>query len=237
VSPPEDTSPETRVILVIDDEPAFQRLLRIELTTTGYEVITAENGAEALHSLDQHSPDAIVLDLRMPDMPGLDVLAEIKRRTGVPVVILTSQDGEDVRAEALALGADDVLTKRMSLETVSSTLTLLLSRGAEALRDDVIHVGKVEVDLRHQEARLDGNTIRLSRTEWRLLQHLAEHRGRPRLSQELLTAVWGPEYRDDLEYLRLWMRRLATKLGDDENGPKAIRDYMRIGYALNVSES
>lgn len=224
------------VILVVDDEQPIARLLRLELGSQGFCVIAAMSGREALQMVEEQRPDLVLLDIVMPEMSGLEVLARLKAEYKMPVVILSAKSSEDTRVRAFEMGADDFIIKPFSPENVTATVQFLLAGGEGRGRPSrIVRAGDLEIDLLSERVTRNEQLVPLSRSEWLLLRELARHEGRPRLYQELLSAVWGGEYRDDLDYLRLWVRRLQEKLGNGPAGPQTIRDYYGIGYRLNIS--
>ena len=224
------------LILVVDDEPAIVRLLRLQLTGEHFRVVTAASGEEALSVFAEQTPDLVLLDVVMPGgMSGLDVLKAMKAQGAIPVILLTAHSDEQLRLDALSLGAEDFVSKPFSPERVTNGIRFLLGRGTgESERGAVVHAPGLEIDLTHQTVRRGNDVLDLNRSEWLLLGQLAEHPGEPRLYQELLTTVWGAEYRDDLGYLRAWIARLRTRLGDSNNQPRVILPYLDIGFLLNA---
>jgi two-component system, OmpR family, KDP operon response regulator KdpE len=230
------TSPNPGTILAIDDEPSLLRLLRLELSTHGYCVVTAANGEEGLERFASHRPDVVLLDIILPGLSGLDVLRKIKSESNTPVVLITARSTEQTRLEALALGADDFIAKPFSPERVTDSIRYLLAgaRG-EAVRTIVSAGGGIKVDLHRRLVMRGDEPIHLSRSEWQLIEELARSPGEPLLYQELLSNVWGPEYRNDVAYLRMWMQRLKSKLGDSSERSEVIRPYLDVGFILNAS--
>lgn len=219
------------LVLAVDDDLSIQRLLKLELEETGLHVLTAGTGAEALELARQRRPDIVVLDLRLPDMPGLDVLAAIRERTATPVILLTGQADTRDRVRGLDLGADDYVTKPFSPEELAARIRAVLRRavGAEAPEGAVVEAGPFTIHLERRVVERGGEIVPLTRTEWQLLQFLAEHADKVMLSSQILSHVWGPEYVDDVQYLRVWVSRIRGKLA-----PELIRTFPRIGYQLNT---
>jgi two-component system KDP operon response regulator KdpE len=220
----------------MDDEPAIRRLLRLALSAEGFEVVVAENGEEALALFAQHAPDLVLLDIVMPGAAsGLDVLREIKASRDMPVILISARADEQARLEALALGADDFIAKPFSPERVAQSIHFLLGRGNhEAGQGYIVRSSDLEIDLVHRVVRRSGLLIDLNRSEWLLLAQLASHPGEPRLYQELLTSVWGGAYRNDLGYLRAWIKRLRHRVGDRDDSPTVILPYLDVGYLLRA---
>ena len=226
---------EAPLILVVDDHAPGARMLERELSSQEFRVRLAFAGKEAMRAFQSDPPDLVVLDIVLPDMSGLDVLRAIKADRNVPVIMMTARSGDDVRREALHLGADDFIAKPFSPLHVSETIRFLLSVQSDSEQAPrMIRVGEVEIDLVSNRALRGDAAVRLTRSESLLLEQLTRDPGEPRLYQELLASVWGSDYRDDIDYLLLWMRRLKQKLGDDVAAHPAIVDYHGVGYRLNL---
>jgi DNA-binding response OmpR family regulator len=225
------------LVLIVDDEPAILRLLRLALSDK-CELLTAENGEQALKSFADRHPDLILLDVILPDMSGLDVLKEVKAQSDVPVILMTAGRSEAVRIEGLQLGADEFIAKPFVPEHVAGSISFLLARGqGDATRGSLVIAGDVEIDLVHRIVRKAGRIVPLTHSEWTIIESLVLQRGEPRLHQEILSRVWGSEYQNDVEYLSLWIKRLRDKLGDDGDEPKIILPYLDVGYRLNMRPS
>jgi two-component system KDP operon response regulator KdpE len=222
--------------MIVDDEPAIIRLLRLQLTADNYRVVAAGSAEEAIEVFAAQQPDLVLLDIILPGaMSGFDVLKAVKAHSDVPVILLTAQSTEQARLDALALGADDFVSKPFSPERVTNGIRFLLGRGnGESDRGAFVRAGDLEIDLTHEVVRRAGDLVDLNRSEWLLLAQLAEHPGEPRLYQELLSTVWGAAYRDDLAYLRAWIARLRTHLGDSNEEPRVVLPYLDVGFLLNA---
>ncbi|HEY4685289.1 MAG TPA: response regulator transcription factor [Dehalococcoidia bacterium] len=226
------------LILAVDDEVGILRLIKLELSSQGFRVVVAEDGAEALRIAEQQRPDIVVLDIIMPQMSGLEVMRRLRERSSTPVILLTAKDHDEDKVRGLELGADDYLAKPFNPEELSARVRAVLRRGYRppAGGESVVRAGNVEIDLERRLVKKDGDLIALTRTEWMLLQHLAANAGKVMLNTELLSKVWGPEYRDDLQYLRVWVSRLRSKLETDPSSPAIIKTLQGIGYLLNAQE-
>jgi len=226
------------LILAVDDEVGILRLIKLELSSQGFRVVVAEDGAEALRIAEQQRPDIVVLDIIMPQMSGLEVMRRLRERSSTPVILLTAKDHDEDKVRGLELGADDYLAKPFNPEELSARVRAVLRRGYRppAGGESVVRAGNVEIDLERRLVKKDGDLIALTRTEWMLLQHLAANAGKVMLNTELLSKVWGPEYRDDLQYLRVWVSRLRSKLEADPANPTIIKTLQGIGYLLNAEE-
>lgn len=223
------------LVLAVDDEAGILRLIKLELSTQGFRVVTAENGAAGLRMAEEHRPDIVLLDIVMPDMTGLEVMRQLRDRMDVPVILLTAKGSDADKVRGLEMGADDYLAKPFSPEELSARVRAVLRRavGSTGL-ENVVKAGNVEVDLNRRLVKRNGELVTLTRTEWMLLQHLAAYPGRIMLNAELLSKVWGPEFRSDLQYLRVWVSRLRRKLEDEPSSPKLIRTFPGIGYMFDV---
>ncbi len=223
------------LVLAVDDEAGILRLIKLELSTQGFRVVTAGSGEEALRMAEEQRPDIALLDIVMPEMTGLEVMRRLRERSSIPVILLTAKGSESDKVRGLELGADDYLAKPFSPDELSARVRAVLRRSVgSSAAENVVHVGSVEVDLNRRLVKRSGKIVTLTRTEWMLLQHLAANVGKIMLNAELLSKVWGPEYRDDLQYLRVWVSRLRRKLEDDPSKPRLIKTFQGIGYMLAV---
>ena len=223
------------LVLAVDDEAGILRLIKLELSTQGFRVVTAENGEQALRMAEEHRPDIVLLDIVMPDITGLEVMRKLRERTNIPVILLTAKGSDADKVRGLEMGADDYLAKPFSPEELSARVRAVLRRAlGSAGLENVVHAGDVEVDLNRRLVKRKGELVTLTRTEWMLLQHLAANAGKIMLNAELLSKVWGPEYRDDLQYLRVWVSRLRRKLEEEPSQPKLIKTFQGIGYMFDL---
>lgn len=226
------------LILVVDDDPKILRLLRIEFTAQGFQVVMAGRGQEALELLDRQHPDVVVLDIILPSMDGLEVLKRIRENSGVPVILLTAKGTDADKIMGLELGADDYVAKPFNPEELTARVRAVLRRvqmrEAPANGNKLV-CGNITIDLNRRTVYVSGRPVVLSRTEWQLLQQLCANAGRVMLHEDLLTRTWGPEYRDDVQYLRVWISRLRQKLEENPAEPKYIRTVQGIGYILEAS--
>ena len=223
------------LVLVADDEQRITKLVSMALTGEGFRVVTAAGGEEALAKAEEVRPDIILLDIVMPDLDGIEVMRQIRERRSVPVILLTARGAASDKAKGLDQGADDYIAKPFHLDELAARVRAVLRRasgvstGIGAVRFD-----DIEIDLERRVVTRGGEIVELSRTEWLLLQHLAANAGKVVLHTELLTKVWGPEYRDDLQYLRVWVSRVRRKLGAKPGEPGRIKTFQGIGYLLDV---
>jgi two-component system KDP operon response regulator KdpE len=225
------------LVLAVDDEPGILRLIKLELTPQGFRVLTAENAAEALEIAHEYRPDIALLDIVMPDMSGLELMRELRERGDLPVILLTAKGSDTDKVRGLEMGADDYLAKPFSPDELSARVRAVLRRavGSTAVNNNV-RIDDIEIDLNHRLVRSGGELISLTRTEWMLMQYLAANAGKVMLNAELLSKVWGPEYRNDLQYLRVWVSRLRHKLEKDPSKPRLIKTFQGIGYMLDIPE-
>ena len=223
------------LVLAVDDEAGVLRLIKLELTTQGFRVITAGGGEEALRMAEEQRPDIALLDIVMPDMTGLEVMRKLRERTTIPIILLTAKGGDADKVRGLELGADDYLAKPFSPEELSARVRAVLRRTiGSSSTENIVRVNNIEIDLNRRLVKRDGEIVTLTRTEWLLLQVLASNPGKIMLNPELLSKVWGPEYRDDLQYLRVWVSRLRRKLEAEPSKPQLIKTFQGIGYMLAV---
>lgn len=225
------------LVLVIDDEPTMLRLMRLALVDEGYNVLTASHGPEGLRLALERRPDLVIIDVVMPEMSGLEVLRNVKERMAAPAIVISARADATDRARGVALGADAYVAKPFSpAELVTLVRRLLRQDAGLSLKGQRLRLGSIEVDL---DTRVvtggDGELIPLGETEWALLTHLAVNAGATVSHGDLLAAVWGAEYRNDRQFLRLWIQRLQKKLGDDPASPKYLMQEPGEGYSLKGS--
>jgi two-component system KDP operon response regulator KdpE len=224
-------------VLAVDDEPGVLRLIKIELGAQGYEVQTAENGAEALRAATESPPDIAILDVMLPDVDGLDLLKQMRSAGSFPVIMLTARGRDIDKAQGLDSGADDYLAKPFSPEELSARVGAVLRRhpsGDEATK--VLVAGSIGIDLNRRLVHKGDDLVNLTRTEWLLLEQLAARPGKLVLNGDLLSQVWGPDYTGDLQYLRVWISRLRKKLEENPSTPQLIRTVQGVGYVLQAEE-
>ncbi len=223
-----------QLVLVADDDAPILRLVRTKLQADGYGVITAMNGQEAVELFERERPDIVVLDLMMPVMDGYDAMQQIRQSADVPVVILTARSAAPEKIRGLDLGADDYVTKPFNPDELSARISAVLRRvsGSQPTADQLLDYGYLSIDLGRRRILANGAEVELSRTEWELLYQLASNAGRVMLHTELLSRIWGPEFRDETYYLRTWVSRLRAKLEEDRDNPKLIRTFPGMGYRL-----
>jgi two-component system, OmpR family, KDP operon response regulator KdpE len=224
-------------VLVVDDEPPIVRAVAANLRVRGYEVVTASTGEAALAAVEASQPDCLVLDLGLPGVPGLEVLRRLRTWTQVPVVVLTAVDSERDKVAALDLGADDYVTKPFGVAELMARIRVAIrhGRGVAADRPRVIRAGDVAIDLDAKLVTRAGTPVRLTPTEYRLLETLATNAGRLCTHRFLLEKVWGPGYSEESQYLRVYMANLRKKL-DDPAAPQLLLTEPGMGYRFVVPE-
>lgn len=227
-------------ILVVDDQPRLVRLVREVLQAVGYEVIAASDGETAVEMVAVEQPDMVLLDILLPQGPdGYEVCRRIREFSDVPVIMLTAKAQESDMLKGFDVGADDYLTKPFSAKELIARAGAVLRRSKrpEEAVTTVFRCGEIEIDFtRHSVTVRDHGPVSLTRTEYALLRQLAINPNCIILHQDLLTAVWGPEYRDDVDYLRAYVRYLRRKLEADPANPKYIVTVPGMGYMLSCPE-
>lgn len=220
-------------ILVVDDEPQIRRFLRHGLGGQGYDVREAADAAAALREAVNGRPDLVVLDLGLPDRDGLEVLAELRRFSRVPVFVLSARGREAEKVRAFDAGADDYVVKPFGMpELLARVKAALRRRPGDAPPEPVFRVGALEVDLGRRTVLIEGQPVRLSPKQYHLLQVLVAHAGKVVTHGQLLNEVWGPVHREDIQYLRVFMRKLRARLEADPSQPRYLLTELGVGYRL-----
>jgi DNA-binding response OmpR family regulator len=228
----------TAKILIVDDEPLYLRLLEESLKLEKYDVFKAENGHEAIEVVSVHHPDLVVMDVMMPDMDGFTACKSIREFSNVPIIMLTSKAAERDRVTGLDLGADDYIVKPFSGEEFLARVRAALRRAESnkaSAQQEVLSHGDLSIDVSRAEVYVGGKLVFLSATEYRLLLHLAHNIGKVLTSEELLTNVWGDEYREDKEILWVSISRLRQKLEEDPKQPRHIVTRSGMGYSMPLN--
>ncbi|MCR6492634.1 response regulator [Cellulomonas sp. P24] len=223
-------------VLVVDDEQGLVHALAINLRAHGWDVATALDGAQALDLAASWRPGVVLLDLGLPDLPGLDVIAGIRGWSQVPIVVLSArQQGED-KVDALDAGADDYATKPFAMDELLARLRAATRRGAPTdATEAVVEAGELTIDLARRRVLRRGEDVRLSPTEWALIEVLVRHRGRLVSRQQLLQEVWGPGYTNETAYLRVYAAQLRRKLEVDPSHPRHLLTKPGMGYLFETS--
>lgn len=227
-------------ILVVDDDERILNFLRVKLNALGYEVLTASDGIEALEQAQAQEPDLIVLDVIMPRMDGFEALKKLRSFSSVPLIMLSARGNDVDKIKGLGFGADDYLQKPFNPDELVARIEAVRRRlqSAEKRRTlEPLSVGDLTIDFEGRQVVQRGREEHLTRIEWLLLSELTRNIGRLMPYEELLTRVWGPEYRDDVQTLRTWISRLRYKLEHDSNNPKLIHTMPKAGYIMKLPSS
>ena len=222
------------LVLVVEDEPQMRRFLRASLGAEGYRVREAWTVADGLREAAAEHPDAILLDLGLPDGDGLDLVRRVREWSSVPVIVVSARGREEEKVAALDAGADDYLPKPFGTKELLARLRVALrhSRAAAAPEGPVLEVGPLRMDLDRHEASVDGRAVRLTPIEWRLLAFLASHAGKVLTHAQILREVWGPNASTQSHYVRVYMAELRKKLEDDPSRPRLLLTEPGVGYRL-----
>jgi two-component system, OmpR family, KDP operon response regulator KdpE len=217
-------------VLVVDDDPALQRTLAIGLRARGYDVLHARDGRTAVDACHDDDPDVVLLDLGLPDLPGVEVLRTVRSWSQVPVIVLSARHGSDDKVEALDVGADDYVTKPFGIDELLARVRAAVRRSGadEALAP--VTTDAFSVDLEAKQVWRDGEEVRLTPTEWRLLEALVTRPGRLVSQRRLLAEVWGPGYAVETNYLRVYVAGLRRKLERDPSRPRHLLTEPGMGY-------
>ncbi len=224
-------------ILIVEDEPDIQELLRAYLEDAGYQTAVAGDGVAALALFGGQPFDLVLLDLGLPDMDGLDIVKTVRTWSSVPIIILSARGQEKLKVECLDVGADDYVTKPFGVDELLARMNAALRRAtlvADDRLDPVFETGSLRVDLSARQVFVGGKEVRLTPLEYRLLTVLIQHAGKVVTQRQLLTEVWGPEYADEAQYLRVYIGYLRRKLGSTSSDDSIILTEARVGYRLVV---
>jgi two-component system KDP operon response regulator KdpE len=222
-------------VLIVDDEERILNFLRPKLKVAGYDVLTARNGAEALEYVRLQQLDLVVLDLVMPQMDGLETLKRLRSFSALPVIVLSARDSDIDKIKGLQLGADDYLAKPFNPDELVARIEAVRRRfqpDDKRKTHEPISLGDLKIDFQRRLVFVRGEETYLTRIEWLLLSELAQNVGRFMTYDQLLTRIWGPEYRDDVQLLRTWVSRLRHKVERDPQNPELIRTMPKSGYIL-----
>ncbi len=222
--------PARAEVLVIDDEVQIRRLLRVTLEAAGYAVREAETGQLGLNEAAYRRPDAVILDLGLPDLSGVEVLRRLREWSQVPVLILSVRGAEGDKIAALDSGADDYLTKPFATGELLARLRAMQRRSQSAQEPSIVRFGAVEVDFARRIVTRDGTEVRLTAKEYSLLRLLLMHRGKVLTHRQILREIWGPKSEEQTHYLRVYMAHLRQKLEEEPNRPAFFRTEAGIGY-------
>ncbi|MFK4298262.1 two-component system KDP operon response regulator KdpE [Arthrobacter sp. GAS37] len=218
-------------VLVVDDDPHIVKALRITLQAHGYTVATAADGESALRSAAQHPVGALILDLGLPDIDGTTVITRLREWSSVPILVLSARHGSDDKVEALDAGADDYITKPFGLDELLARLRAILRRTADPGEEaPVLVTESFTADLAMRRVTRDGEDVRLTPTEWRILDLFVRNPEKLITQQQLLSEVWGPAYAKEANYLRVYMAQLRRKLEPEPGNPRHLITEVGIGY-------
>jgi DNA-binding response OmpR family regulator len=221
------------LILVVDDEPRMTRFIRMNLELEGYRVIEAHNGLDALEKARTDLPDLVILDVMMPELDGFDTLEMLREVSNVPVIMLTVRSDEEDKVRGLELGADDYVTKPFGARELASRVRAVLRRtlGPVTPEQAILQIDdRLSIDYNSREVIVEGKRIKLRPTEFRMLYHLIENAGWVVPHETLLAKVWGYEYREEIQYLRLYVTYLRQKIEPDPSYPRYILTERGVGY-------
>lgn len=215
---------------MVDDEPQILRALRINLVARGYDVELADTGAAALAVAARTHPDLVILDLGLPDLDGVEVIAGLRGWSAVPILVLSGRSDSADKVDALDAGADDYLTKPFAMDELLARLRALDRRAAPSVAEPIVSFGDVTVDLGAHRVLRSGTPVRLTPTEWSILAILLRHPGKLVSQRQLLQEVWGPAYREETNYLRYHLAKLRRKLEENSAQPRFLLTEAGMGY-------
>lgn len=222
-------------ILVVDDEPLYVRLLKVNLEQEGYQIASARDGEEALESVSQNMPDLIILDVMMPKLDGITVTLRIRQFSDVPIILLTAMGEEQDRVRGLNIGADDYVVKPFSATELVARVRAVLRRSQDtnnSTKSKIFTHGDLKIDIAKAEVWKGDHQVYLSATEYKLLIHFAHNLGKVLSAEELLETTWGSGYKDEKEILWVSIARLRQKLEDNPHDPKHIVTRTGMGYQM-----
>ena len=229
-----DASP---VIVVIEDDPAIRRFLRTGLTAQSFKVFEASHGRQGIIEAGVRKPDLIILDLGLPDMDGVDVIKSIRQWSAMPIIILSARSSEQHKIDALDAGANDYLTKPFGLGELLARIRVAMRHSISSLAQDqhgIFSTGELKVDLLKRQIFVGNKEVHLTPIQYRLLSVLIKNAGKVLTHQYLLKEVWGPSYRDNSHYLRIYMSQLRQKLEADSTQPHYLLTESGVGYRLKI---
>ncbi|HTR48184.1 MAG TPA: response regulator transcription factor [Verrucomicrobiae bacterium] len=217
-------------VLIVDDESQIRRVLRTTLTSQGYTVAEAKSGDEALELIRQERPDLILLDVNMPGRSGLETCREVRSSSDIPIIMLTVRNTERDKVQALDAGADDYVVKPFGSEELTARIRAALRRTAPAEALPPFASGDLKIDFEKRSVMVKGVAVRLTPKEFELLHHLVANQGKAQSHRRLLQAVWGPDYGEETEYLRVFINQLRKKIEPDPRHPRYIHTEPWVGY-------
>ena len=217
-------------ILIVDDEPQARRVLRTALISRGFEVTDARSGEEALTKLREETPHVVLLDLKMPGLGGIETCRMIRERSEVPIIVVSALRTESEKVQALEAGADDYMTKPAGISEMVARIHAVSRRPSLGLRSHVLALDGVEIDLETHQVRREGGVERLTSKEFQVLHYLVLHSDQVISHRRLLQAAWGPDYGDEVQYLRVFINQLRKKIEPDPGNPRYIVTELSSGY-------
>jgi two-component system, OmpR family, KDP operon response regulator KdpE len=224
-------------IMVVDDDPQIRRVLRTALVAQGYEVADARNGEEALEKVRDEKIDLMILDMNMPGMSGLETCRTIRSSSDIPIIMLTVRDAEADKVEALDAGADDYMTKPFGSPELLARIRAALRRSPQLASDmQIVRFDDVEINFNLRRVVVGSREARLTPKEFELLQYMVAHPNVPIPHTRLLQSVWGPDYGDEVEYLRVFMNQLRKKIEANPSNPKYLITEPWVGYRFRFPE-
>jgi two-component system, OmpR family, KDP operon response regulator KdpE len=224
-------------ILVVDDEPQLLRALGTNLKARGYSVDLATSGEQALTIAARRHPDLVVLDLGLPGMDGVEVINGLRGWTSVPIIVLSVRDAERTKVQALDAGADDYITKPFGMDELLARLRASLRRGAPTAEEALVETADFAVDLAAKQVTTSVGTVRLTPTEWQIVEILVRNAGKLVTQRQLLQEVWGPQYEKETNYLRVYLAQIRRKLEPDPARPRYFITEARMGYRFVAGAS
>jgi two-component system KDP operon response regulator KdpE len=225
------------VIIVIEDDPSIRRFLRTSLSTHAFNVFEADTAKQGIIEVGIRKPDLLILDMGLPDMDGFDVIKAIRAWSTVPIIILSARSSEQQKIDALDVGANDYLTKPFGFGELLARIRVALRhamRPQEQMLNDVFITGNLKVDLLNRVVSVDEEEIHLTPIQYRLLMVLVKNAGKVLTHQQILNEVWGPSYKENAHYLRIYMSQLRQKLEADPTQPKLLVTESGVGYRLKI---
>lgn len=217
-------------VLIVDDDRQLLRALRVNLAARGYQVLLAADGHSGLALAAQHRPDLAIVDLGLPDLDGIDVVTGIRGWSKVPIVVLSARHAEQAKVNALDAGADDYVTKPFGIDELLARIRAALRRASPDIAEPVVRTDAFTVDLTARRVERDGAPVRLTPTEWHLLEVLVRNAGKLVTHRQLLREVWGPQYDSEVNYLRVYLAQLRGKLEADPARPRHLVTEPGMGY-------
>jgi two-component system, OmpR family, KDP operon response regulator KdpE len=221
-------------VLIVDDEPQIRRVMRTTLTSQGYAVVEAKTGEEALQKFRSDHPGLILLDVNLPGISGLDVCREIRQSSDIPIVMLTVRNTERDKVQALDAGADDYVVKPFGAQELLARIRAAVRRSGPEEATPAFVSDDLQIDFAKRAVTLQGNPVRLTPKEFQLLRHLVANQGMALSHRRLLQAVWGPDYGEETEYLRVFINQLRKKIEPDPRHPRYIHTDPWIGYRFEL---